>query len=291
MKNLKNSGIYGILNIINNKIYIGSSKNISSRLSRHFYDLNRNNHHNQYLQNAYNKYGKESFQKIILEKDINIDKLLERELHWVTLKNSTSRSFGYNLATPDPNYIQKHAEESKDKTRRYRYKQLYGNIAEEEYQKLKNKSLENKKIKEIKSVNFKKRIRIVELNVTTNEYVNTYDSIKNIQTFHDYSKSNMNKIQEVLSSKYNRKSYKGFVYVYEKDYNKDKDYSVKENQQYKQRRKLIYQLDENYNLIKEWNHIDEVLKHNSTFTKLSIYTALSRGDKYKSFYWSRKYPL
>lgn len=54
-------GIYKITNILNNKCYIGSSKNMKRREYIHFYKLKKNEHHCHHLQNAYNKYGKENF--------------------------------------------------------------------------------------------------------------------------------------------------------------------------------------------------------------------------------------
>lgn len=44
----------------------GSSKNITQRKSTHFNDLKLNQHHSTYLQNAYNKYGKDNFEFEIL---------------------------------------------------------------------------------------------------------------------------------------------------------------------------------------------------------------------------------
>ena len=54
-------GIYWIRNKINNKIYIGSSKNMEKRKRTHFTNLDRNNHKNQHLQSSYDRYGKDSF--------------------------------------------------------------------------------------------------------------------------------------------------------------------------------------------------------------------------------------
>jgi hypothetical protein len=51
----KKSGIYRIFNTETNKSYIGSSKNIYNRLHKHKYELMKNKHYNEYLQNAYNK--------------------------------------------------------------------------------------------------------------------------------------------------------------------------------------------------------------------------------------------
>jgi group I intron endonuclease len=56
-----NCGIYNIRNIINNKIYIGSSENLKKRLKDHLKELRANRHANNKLQNAWKKYGEQSF--------------------------------------------------------------------------------------------------------------------------------------------------------------------------------------------------------------------------------------
>lgn len=61
-----NSGIYQIINLVDDKRYIGSTVNFKNRKRFHFSLLVRNIHHNQYIQNAYNKYGKENFEFQIL---------------------------------------------------------------------------------------------------------------------------------------------------------------------------------------------------------------------------------
>jgi len=61
------TGVYKIVNIVNNKCYIGSSVNIEKRWYFHKERLARNKHHCKYLQNAYNKYGKDCFVYTIVE--------------------------------------------------------------------------------------------------------------------------------------------------------------------------------------------------------------------------------
>lgn len=89
-------GIYKIVNLINNKIYIGCSKNIYNRIRYHQYKLSKNNHENPYLQFSYNKYGKDNFEYIILEECAEIS-LLERENYWVNLLNCLNKNYGYNV--------------------------------------------------------------------------------------------------------------------------------------------------------------------------------------------------
>lgn len=76
-------GIYRIYNILNLKTYIGSSINIKRRFTTHKYHLNKNGHHCEHLQRAWNKYGKEYFKFEILEiLNDNID-LEKEEQKWL----------------------------------------------------------------------------------------------------------------------------------------------------------------------------------------------------------------
>lgn len=60
------SGIYKITNLINGKFYIGSTNCFKKRLNQHFKELDKNIHGNNYLQNAWNKYGEKSFKFEVL---------------------------------------------------------------------------------------------------------------------------------------------------------------------------------------------------------------------------------
>ena len=53
----KQMGIYKITNKINNKMYIGSSKNITGRWNYHIDDLFENKHHSYKLQKEFNEFG------------------------------------------------------------------------------------------------------------------------------------------------------------------------------------------------------------------------------------------
>jgi len=81
-KQCKKSGIYCILNLKNQKKYIGSSKNIYDRIINHKMMLRNNKHHNDYLQNSWNKNKSKNFIYIILEFcDKNI--LIKREQFYI----------------------------------------------------------------------------------------------------------------------------------------------------------------------------------------------------------------
>ncbi|HEX5125660.1 MAG TPA: GIY-YIG nuclease family protein [Rhodocyclaceae bacterium] len=60
-------GIYAIRRIGTNDCSIGYSGNIPRRWGEHRRKLRRNKHSNPYLQNAWNKYGEDAFEFIVLE--------------------------------------------------------------------------------------------------------------------------------------------------------------------------------------------------------------------------------
>lgn len=99
------SCIYSILNKNNGKIYIGQTiQKANKRKSEHFTRLRRNEHDNPHLQNAFNKYGEDSFEFNIIE-NYPIDKLNDNEEWWINYFNSTNPDMGYNLQSGgDSNY-------------------------------------------------------------------------------------------------------------------------------------------------------------------------------------------
>jgi len=90
------SCIYQILNIINEKFYIGHTQDYDVRQWEHERKLRKNRHENIYLQNAYNKYGASAFEFIVIEL-VEKEDLLKREQFWITLLNSSNRKIGYNI--------------------------------------------------------------------------------------------------------------------------------------------------------------------------------------------------
>lgn len=89
------SGIYIIKNKIDNKVYIGQSVHVKYRISTHKCLLDKNKHENSYLQNAYNKFGKDNFEFKLLEL-CEENKLDEREVYWISYYDSMNRQKGYN---------------------------------------------------------------------------------------------------------------------------------------------------------------------------------------------------
>lgn len=94
-----NCGIYRIVCNGNSKIYIGSSKNIKRRFNMHRHLLNNNKHHSNYLQNSWNKYGKDNFVFETIEEVKDCSKLFKRELYYINRYNTVSPS-GFNSVYP-----------------------------------------------------------------------------------------------------------------------------------------------------------------------------------------------
>lgn len=94
-KYLKNkSGIYQIRNLVNNKIYVGSSNNLYRRKTyEHFRELRLNKHHNKYLQNSYNCHGEENFVFEVIEFCIEKERYII-EQYW--LDKFYGKDFCYN---------------------------------------------------------------------------------------------------------------------------------------------------------------------------------------------------
>jgi group I intron endonuclease len=78
----KVSGIYKIINKVNGKYYVGSSKNIFERWNIHLRDLNKGNHHSDYLQRSWNKYKSDKFVFEIVEL-VSYEKLKETEQNYL----------------------------------------------------------------------------------------------------------------------------------------------------------------------------------------------------------------
>ena len=133
MMRSKISGIYEIRNTDTGKVYVGQSKDIMSRWRDHIARLKNQKHDNQYLQNAWNKYGAESFSFLILETcEPDFDKLNELEIKWIELKHALDDKYGYNIASGGGN-ANPYAGFDKE-----RYKKLRKDISERQREYYKN---------------------------------------------------------------------------------------------------------------------------------------------------------
>lgn len=86
-------GIYCIEQISSKRKYFGSSKNIDKRLDDHFKSLKSNNHHNIFMQRAYNKHGELDFKCYIVEEVADISDLFITEQKYIDTNIG-----GFNIA-------------------------------------------------------------------------------------------------------------------------------------------------------------------------------------------------
>lgn len=117
-------GIYQIKNKINNKVYIGSSKNISKRFKDHKKNLQSGNHWNIILQRSWDKYKRNSFVFELIEetKSLEREELLALEQKYLdSTKNkyNIAPASGGDLLTNHPNRDE--IIERRSKTIRKRY--------------------------------------------------------------------------------------------------------------------------------------------------------------------------
>lgn len=107
-------GIYGIRNKLNGKIYIGQTTDVDLRYKEHFSHLKNNCHQNSHLQNAWNKYGQDCFEFLIVE-ECSEDNLTEREQYWIDYYGGVSSKNTYNIR--EAGSKGRHSEETKIKLR------------------------------------------------------------------------------------------------------------------------------------------------------------------------------
>ena len=102
--------IYKIINIVNEKFYIGSARNFDIRKKTHLYTLRNNKHANEYLQLSFNKYGEINFKFQILE-ECKLEELISREQYYLDNLNPE-----YNICKVAYSRLgTKHSEETKRK--------------------------------------------------------------------------------------------------------------------------------------------------------------------------------
>lgn len=109
------SGVYIIRNLINGKVYVGSSVNVIGRWGEHRNSLEKNCHGNFKLQRAWNKYGADNFEFVRI-KTCGLDDLLYYEQQAIHSFDSVKN--GYNISPTAGNTLgTKCSEKTKAKIR------------------------------------------------------------------------------------------------------------------------------------------------------------------------------
>lgn len=93
---MKKVGIYKVECIIDNKKYIGQSKDIEKRFKKHLTELKNNRHLNSYMQHSFNRYGIEYFVFEVIELCLE-EELMNKEIFYIDKLKSYNRNFGFNV--------------------------------------------------------------------------------------------------------------------------------------------------------------------------------------------------
>ena len=178
------SAIYKILNLINNKCYIGQSQNLYKR----FLDYKKGRF-SPHLKKSVEKYGIDNFRVEVIEQNILFENLNEKEQFWIDYYESFKEEKGYNICKiagttrglkksekekeemskraknrigdKNPFYNKKHTEETK---RKIGLKNSDKKLSEEHINKFCKKGAESCKKK------------VIQLTLDDN-YIKTWDSI------------------------------------------------------------------------------------------------------------------
>jgi group I intron endonuclease len=89
-----NQVIYKIINLVNDKFYVGSTNNKKVRFRQHRKLLRGNRHHCKHLQAAWNKYGESKFDFLVVEEVADNKNLFEAEDAW--LQEHFGKEYCYN---------------------------------------------------------------------------------------------------------------------------------------------------------------------------------------------------
>lgn len=204
-------GVYKIYCKTSKKSYYGSSKNLYKRIVDHRRELRKNIHCNLKLQNAWNKYGEDSFVVTVVEilqvKDQR--QLRDRETYYIQKYKTHIR--GYNICsigsgTSEADFTEerkKHISES-----------LKGRTA---HNKGVPMSEEQKAL--LKKVNREKRGKKVDIYKVTGEFIETLDSIKAVTEKYNVTKST------VSLSCQGKKNNKTYIFLYHGESFKNNNYS------------------------------------------------------------------
>lgn len=140
------SAIYGILNLINGKIYIGSAVEVLNRLRTHKARLNLNKHPSKHLQGAYNQYSSLAFEFIILEYVTDKKDLVTREECWIELLDATNPQCGYNKRKVATSNLGIKLGPASEARKQHMSKLLKGRIITQEQRAASSKALTGRKL-------------------------------------------------------------------------------------------------------------------------------------------------
>jgi len=260
MTNKKVPGVYSIISLIDNKRYIGYSRNCIRRMQNHRFNLKKNIHPNQHLQSAFNKYGFDNFKYTMLEyldNSLTNKEFEQIETKWIMFFKTLEKDYGYNKVLP-------------------------GSI-----------TVENNSINNGIERGLKKEISCVVINSITKEIIQT----KSYKEVHVITKCPINKISDYCSYWTNdlqkvRKSFKSWLIIKEENYNPNFDYINFTKRVLKEKRKTWKDYNYKKYIKKNLEDIIPYEKRNIKRSKVLVYDIKKKEERvYSSIQEASKYFL
>lgn len=108
----RTSGVYMIINTVNKRFYIGSTRDFQARWQNHLSCFVNQAHSNSAFQRCWNESRQEDFEFIVLEEVEDIEHLVEREVAWMKTYRvpDNDRCFNPRLAVKQPMHWRKRLE-------------------------------------------------------------------------------------------------------------------------------------------------------------------------------------
>jgi group I intron endonuclease len=101
----ESSGVYIIRCREDGRVYVGSSAMLRRRLNHHACTLRNKTHHNRHLSEAWELYGEDGFEFVVLEHVEDASALVVREQHYIDAYQSHIRRYGFNV-DPEAGLVQ-----------------------------------------------------------------------------------------------------------------------------------------------------------------------------------------
>lgn len=255
-------GVYKITNMVNKKVYIGQTDRLNQREREHFYKLERNEHHNQFLQKSYNKYGKENFIFEVLEESDNLN---ECELHWINNYGGINSELNYNLKDPTSKEWSNYVKVKQSKATLGENNPNYGNKWSEEQ---KEKLSKMKKGKTLEELIGKEKAELVK------------QKMSNSQKGRKHTEEVKEKIRQSNIGEKNPSYGKGDRQKGEKNPNYNKPMPT---------RKPILKLNEKYEIVKEYEFLSQVKEDGFNPSNVMYCANGVKGyKKSKGYFWKWK---
>ena len=214
-------GIYMIQNLVNGKMYIGQAVDIERRWGRHRSRLRGNNHDNEHLQSAWNKYKEDNFEFTIIcecyESQLNT-----KEIDYISKLRTYDRDFGYNKTYGgDSERPTEETREKMSKAHKGKYcgenAPMYGKHHSEETRRKQSEANKGENAPMYGKLGAKnpKSISVVQLTLD-GELVNIYGSAMEAEREGGFTNQNI-----TACCKGRRKTHGGYRFMYLKDWLKE----------------------------------------------------------------------